>query len=645
MLNRLHRSLFYRSLVTETLPYEVPVIFSNDKLHASLSAPPKGALEPIFSKLFDRPQGWTIPYNYSIAKDSFRKTTLSIVHPLMQKTVAEFYELHGSGMLSHCARSGFSLRKPVALASPYAKEIIDDGERDKSGIPQLLADAGEADMAHMSSYFAYGKYNLLGKFIASREFIRLESRHAMMRKLDISKCFYNIYTHSVTWAVKSKPFAKIQRDTYSFEAFFDKLMQRCNYNETNGIVVGPEFSRIFAEIIFQDIDECVEAELKSCGLAAGINYDIRRYVDDYFVFARDGATLDVIEGTLRRHLERYKLYVNERKIDTQTRPFVSDLTLARDEIAEKLRHVSSILSQMVPAAEVGEMNRLGRSIRSSLGTIRLSVAKHDVEFANLSGWLMSRLRRIIRRAIRAVPDHTEVRSKEILGDVAVAALEAALYLCSVDLRVRTTYSLCQIAVTLDRAKEILSPEQNDLVSHLISDHITSLIRKKMVVAGEDFGRSDDVELANLLICGSHFVGEDFLTSSIVNDAINRMVGATRLTYFNYITLTFCMRKSISVYGNALTTVQDMARARVLDPNVDIMRDTEEYLIAVDYLSSPDVSAADKQLFYSKITNQKNLVKKSTLSDLVDFVGFTDWTGVTVEHQLRRKELRPVYAWG
>lgn len=32
------KALRVRSLLTDTLPYEVPVIFSNDKLHAALSA-------------------------------------------------------------------------------------------------------------------------------------------------------------------------------------------------------------------------------------------------------------------------------------------------------------------------------------------------------------------------------------------------------------------------------------------------------------------------------------------------------------------------------------------------------------------------------------------------------------------------------
>src|SRR3546814_7312990 len=66
-------------------------------------------------------------------------------------------------------------------------------------------------------------------------------------------------SHTITWAVKDKLLAKEFKSAYSFEAQFDKLMQRANYNETNGIVVGPEFSRVFAEIILQRVDQKVIA--------------------------------------------------------------------------------------------------------------------------------------------------------------------------------------------------------------------------------------------------------------------------------------------------------------------------------------------------------------------------------------------------
>lgn len=644
MADRLSNSFAYRSLLTDTLPYEVPVIFSNDRFHAGLSAPPQGPVEEFWKKLLDGRHHYTIPYSYSVAKDNRRSTTLSIVHPLAQKDIAEFYETHYGGMLSHCNRGKFSLRKPIALSSPFYRDLIADEERDKSGIPQLLAEAGEADMSHLSSYFTYGKYNLLAKFIGSREYIRLEKRYSMMRQIDVSKCFYNIYTHSVTWAVKSKSFAKEQRDTYSFEAKFDKLMQKCNHNETNGIVVGPEFSRIFSEIILQDIDECLESDLKENGMHAGLHYDVRRYIDDYFIFSGDSASLDRVESCLRGHLERYKLYVNENKVATFARPFVSALSLAKDEIAAKLREISVSFAEMTPDMDIEVLSRIGRSVRAKLNSIRLSVARYEIQFANISGWLMSRLKRVIRRVVGSMPEYNDLRSREALGDVAIASFELALYICSIDLRVRTTYTICQFALLFQRSEDTFTTDQNDLVAHLLCENAVELIRFRMIERGTDFGVGDDIEICNILICGAHFVGEDFLLSSIVQKAFDTMISVPKMTYFNYISLVFCLRKSILMFGDRLKTVNEKARNRVLNSDINIFRDTEEYLFAVDYISSPDVSGPDKQSFVSLLFNQRNLVSFKTLEVMADHLGFADWSGVTVEHQLRRKELRPVYAW-
>ena len=61
-------------------------------------------------------------------------------------------------------------------------------------------------------------------------------------------------------------------------------MQQMNYNETNGIIIYPEFSRIFAELILQRIDKNVEKELYNKGYRYKEDYDIYRYVDDFSSF-------------------------------------------------------------------------------------------------------------------------------------------------------------------------------------------------------------------------------------------------------------------------------------------------------------------------------------------------------------------------
>ncbi|TOB85966.1 hypothetical protein CGJ95_23980, partial [Vibrio parahaemolyticus] len=66
-------------------------------------------------------------------------------------------------------------------------------------------------------------------------------------------------SHSVSWAAKEKEHIK-EHVQYSNQVSqqLDTLMQRSNNNETNGICVGSEFSRVFSEIIFQRIDINIE---------------------------------------------------------------------------------------------------------------------------------------------------------------------------------------------------------------------------------------------------------------------------------------------------------------------------------------------------------------------------------------------------
>jgi len=645
------RSITYRALLTETLPYEVPVIFSNDRLHAGLSSAHPQGVAPLLDRIAQREHSYSVPYNYGIVKNRDRRTVLSIVHPLMQLRMAKFYELHAMGMLAHCSRGEFSLRRPAVLASPFAAEVSAEDDSARSGIPQLLAQAGEPDPSHMTSYFVYGKYNLLGKFFSSREYIRLEERHAVMRTLDISKCFYNIYTHSITWAVKSKHFSKIHRDSYSFESAFDRLMQRSNYNETNGIIVGPEISRIFAEIILQDIDDCVQTDLLALGFIHGRDYDIRRYVDDFFIFAGNIDLVDRIEVCLRGHLERYKLYANEKKVATHLRPFVSPLSIAREHVSAILRDVSASLARMLcnnvevalalPTPHLNQHNvREARSLRAKLNQIRLIVAEHNIQFANLSGWLLSRLRRLVLRCVNIMSKQSCNFAREPYTAVLLSALETALYICAVDLRVRTTYSLCQLVKAVKLAEPVMTQEQYDLATHLISDGLANLIRRQTPSVGEAF--EDCVELYNLLICGAHFLGDEFLTSTTFKDCVARLMQETRPSYFLFTCLAFCMRQRASDYVNEIATLTNRARQRVLAQGVDISRDTEEYLIAIDYLSLPEVSGADKQSLFKKLFGLEP--SHANLANLGTYAGFSDWTGLSIEHQLRRKALRPVYAW-
>lgn len=639
------KALRVRSLLTDTLPYEVPVIFSNDKLHTALSVTMPPQIEYLWAKMRSGKKGYTIPYNFEIAKDDNRSTVLSVVHPRIQEDMADFYEAHNSSLLSHCSEGRISLRRPISLASPYvASETVDEEGKLRLGVAQLLLDEDQPDVSHLPSYFAYGKYNLLGKFIGSREFIRLEGRYLRYRTLDISKCFYNIYSHTISWAVKEKLLAKEYKSAYTFESQFDKLMQLANYNETNGIVVGPEFSRIFAEIILQRVDQIIIDRLKDDGLFFNRDYNVHRYVDDYFVFSNAPETLDRVESEIRKQLEFYKLYLNEKKVDTFVRPFVSKLSLARQEVGSLLRSIRASLHDLRKAEEPAEARRHHRHLKALMAEIRLVVSKYEIAFANISGWVMSRLKRLSRVAMHSMKGELPEGMHSLIGDVVVTILEQAFYICAIDVRVRSTYSIAQFCLSLREGMSLFSEEQQDLISHVTMDQSLAILRAFKAREGDKFGCKDSVEVFNLLIVGSLFVGSEFLRSSDVQDILKAFYSRGSISYFAFITLKFSYLQDQAQYANELAELNSLVKARITNPSVDFLRDTEEFLLLNDWISSPDLTPQAKRDVLNQIFGADVFGHAATL-ELSKWAGFVDWTGLSVYHLLAKKELRPVYSWG
>lgn len=645
MPNYLNNAFDLRALLTDTLPYEVPVVFSNDRLYRTLgTARANEELNKAIDKIHREPRDYTIPYSYNIRKNRLSFTTLGVIHPLMQIRIARFYTLHSHALLSSCSRSDFSLRKPFAVAQRFTDlPIKDQSSASKSGIVHESPDQLDHDISHVISFFMYERYNLLGKFIESSEFIELEKKFARLRVLDISKCFFNIYTHSITWAVKDKAFAKQNRNAYSFEGEFDSLMQKANYNETNGIVIGPEASRIFAEIILQDVDFRLKEALLLKNFQYGADYALRRYVDDYYVFANSDDQLDRVTDQLRVQLEIYKLFLNESKSTTFSRPFVSNLTLAREELHALISNFSSALDVDANSSIVTEVRKRQKMLLRSIKQIRLVVSKFEVEFGNISGWLLTAIRNLMRRIsfrMPDVPDSVQTDDVDAVIGLIGSLLEIAFYVCAVDLRVRSTYSICQIAMFVQDLKTKLGASHEQL-EHILIRELSGLVEtiSSRASAGH-FAPTDSVELCNVLICGAHFIGTEFVRVPSVCKALQKIVDSPP-TYFGYVTAKFCLLKDVTMHAT-LEKLNSAVDTRIaIDPKAH-ERDSESYLLICDHLAAPDVPHRTKRRLFEACFGGQ--LSDDTLDALPVYVGFVDWTGMHVSHLLNRKELRPVYSW-
>jgi hypothetical protein len=339
----------FRVLLTELLPYEVPIWLSNQCFYKLCSS---GVITYQKGRLIINGQGISlsenlIPLDYLIGKDdnSFRK--LSIMHPLAQLKAVDFYEQYGDIIPYYCQHSEASLRAPVSIAKSIRN--TDDAAEER----ELIEEEGKLFPkdedppcrtfldTYCSSYYTYRRIDFFYKFFESYEFHRLEKRYSKCLQVDVAKCFDSIYTHSICWAIKEKATAKLMasKKLESFEGNFDQLMQATNYRETHGILIGPELSRIFAEIIFQKIDNNLITTLSQNSVCwrNKRDYEFRRYVDDYIIFFNDDNCIRDIVACLEKCLIEYKMHLNESKTSYSMRPFISEISMCKMELRDIIK--------------------------------------------------------------------------------------------------------------------------------------------------------------------------------------------------------------------------------------------------------------------------------------------------------------------
>ncbi|MEG3084808.1 antiviral reverse transcriptase Drt3b [Sphingomonas sp. PB2P12] len=570
-----------------------------------------------------------------MVKDGRRFTTLGIIHPSTQIIASYFYETFSSSLLASCANGEFSLRRPINHTPLFSEAELNGETTFRLGIPHVDPVEGDSDLSHVVSYFSYGKYNLLGKFVESEEFKRLEKRFRFLNMSDISRCFASIYTHSVAWAVKGKEFSKKHKGAFSFESKFDELMQSSNYGETNGIVIGPEVSRIFAGVILQNVDSKVSERLKP--LFNNKDYAVRRYVDDYFIFSNSIDLSDNILSIIGEELEVYKLFPNLDKLKASTRPFISGISLARSEVAEVINDLYCIADEIYGLTDASIISGKSRSLKAKATTLRQACGKHGVELHVVSGWLLTNLRNILTKIValsRNAPD--ELSSSLYLCLAAI--LDLIFYVCAVDLRVRTTYALCQCLHVVNSLKNGTAGDLADRVDHFVSEEMGILIRNALAL-GQDAAMG--VEMANLLITGRHYIGSSFLKTDAAAEAIDLMAYAPGISYFRFITVKFCCRNDPS-FTSHLETVNRKASEYLISDKTKITAESQSYLIFCDYLSSPDTTLKQKRALIRETIGGNP--PDTVLEEVVGVVGFVDWEGTAIQHTLERKALRPVYTW-
>lgn len=694
-----------RVVLSDVLPYETPVTFSNRYFYKYLLKHKKSESNAIFKAKQNKAYAqieWilfnvktkTTPFSFNIThkKNDFRE--LCVIHPSNQREMVEFYDKYKELIIYYCSLSPFSIRRPSKVANfTFYNDVLHKKNEDKD-LQHSQIEQDDSEYENLKSFFSYRKYSNIHKFYESYQFHRSEKKYNKLLKIDVTKCFDSIYTHTISWAVLNKGIVKtnIESSLSTFGGEFDRLMQDLNANETNGIIIGPEFSRIFSELILQQIDIDIYENLKTpdksgTSLIHKVDYEIFRYVDDYFIFYNLESDLDRITETFKLSLKKYKMYLNEKKSIHYSKPIITEISIAKQRINDLFNNHLLLKEKDKQVNDEDIKPILYFSSNNVITRFKSIIKESGVDYKDIMNYTLAVLdnntKKLIKKYKKLEEEEEEI-SKKIQKEFETGFLEildVTFFLYSVSPKVNSTIKVCLI---IDKITSFLKKNKtNEFTEPFTSNAKHNILKKlsdeiNLILQKNKTKKETQIETLYLLIALSQLGREYRLNFKVLCSYLNIKVNKdnslqflNNLNYFSITVLLFYV-KDIKVYQPILKALKKTILETYRVCKITGWRDkTELVLLLMDILTCPYLNnevrdhlknkvkdaklrkSKSLKLYIKELKNEKYKFKRELLSLLEinknqillieqEKFWFTKWTDFDFGLELQAKRSQEVY---
>lgn len=454
-------------------------------------------------------------------------------------------------------------------------------------------------------------------------------------------------THTLPWAIKGCDFTKRNIYALSFGDDFDNLMQKMNYNETNGICIGPELSRIFAEIILQAVDLDVEEQALSRSLVIGRDYQCKRYVDDYILFAKDDETLNIINGIIEVCLKKYNLHLNESKYLKYDRPFMT----SKSSIIHSAKiAINNFLEEKLTKKEnlLIAPNKIFRNRafeKSFLQTLKGICADHEVGYDAISDYAVSSIAKCI---VRLTTDYDLIgkenrREESLYQEAFHILLKALFFLYSVNPTVSSSYQLGRSLIIVIRFVRDKMTDSYLSTAGLIHSLVSQFVKQCVNLEKATFQSKVPIEILNVILA-SRELGAPYLLDE--DWLLNNVFDLNNMEYFSIVSCLYYIRDD-AAYDNLRNAVESLIK-KILGDCAGFQRKAHDAHLLLDVITCPYVSENTRFHVYGSLRSILNLPILDTasltkyLAEIAEKPWFVQWDTVDVLNMLKKKELSAVY---
>ncbi len=590
----------------------------------------------------------TRAYGFDIAHKEREFRRLSVVHPRNQLAVADFYSKNHQQIRYYTGLSQVSIRHPAAVAKTvrFSDRLF---EERRSSIPDTVEQHSK-EYENIGSFFSYRYYSNIFKFFEHYKYHNAEKKFDLLLRLDISKCFDSIYTHSLPWCTLGTQASKdyIRRSGKTFGGRFDRLLQEMNQGETNGIVIGPEFSRIFAEIILQRVDQTfLGAMFKKHELTNGSDFRAYRYVDDYFIFCSADVDLNVVERELGLALKEVKLSVNSSKSEVICKPIITKLTVAKNRIRKIFKDCIEVREEEVEWPKgsgdfvlnfdpVVRLNKLIVEFKSVL-------LETGVEYKNILNYSFAAIERGTSKIFAKFrKSNLDLRDERKLVRAILGVLEFSFFVYAADPRVNISIRLSRLIshiVDEMNAARVVRDNKSQVLKYIF-DNTTRQLMKSSAKGGPN------VEVLYLVLAlrklGREFLVDENILACYLGFSRDGGTGKYKSEYrVDYFTTTVGLSyvRGMKRYSDLRMALEENLVQRLLKRKAYVQNDSEAIMTYLDIACCPFVSDQTK----SKVSGifGHSILQLRSLQGAASF-WFTDWKGFDLSLALDKKRAREVY---
>lgn len=329
-------------ILTDLLPVEISEVFSFRPLYDYLMkkeqqkelfelAEKLKSLQAEGSKVMFQDSWATMPFKYNILKGNDSLREMSLIQPLSALNLYLFMECYQKDILNffnknHCYSIRYHKKSSDLFYKTRSKRAIEYFPR------EMRRRMGKAAVQQTGAFFKIAMFESINSFADSRLWRMANFQYKYYAKMDYKSCFDSVYSHVYKWIIERNVIDSKDAKNSNLFITIDRILQNINGRQSNGLIVGPEFSRMIAEVLLQQIDTEIMLALSGNGLERNKNYTTFRYVDDIFVFSDTQENLNYIIKTFEAVGNRYLLHLNELKLVKGVTPCLPKLWLERTRI-------------------------------------------------------------------------------------------------------------------------------------------------------------------------------------------------------------------------------------------------------------------------------------------------------------------------